>query len=201
MDVREAVETLEEWALGTLKGDERPQGEDWTNHCIDTTAGTAIEGIIGVAAGETGGPEDRDAAFAALGRLWNASPAMRNHVATLCTNNLAVLAQRGGEWVRAHLVNAVEDEGSEELRRLLSERLENVSRLFGQLPDTLEDVWVRVALGEIEEAKRTIDAVPDEHPFALRYREEVRRVDWESCARVLADDARRRSLSRGWRER
>ena len=93
--------------------------------------------------------------------------------------------------------NSVEDR----VRRLLSERLENVSRLFGQLPDTLEDAWVRVALGEIEEAKRTIDAVPDEHPFALRYREEVRRVDWESCARVLADDARRRSLSRGWQGR
>ena len=92
--------------------------------------------------------------------------------------------------------NSVEDR----VRRLLSERLESISRLFGQLPDTLEDVWVRVALGEIEQAKRTIDAVPDEHPFALRYHE-VGRVDWESCARVLADDARRRSLSRGWAER
>ena len=26
-------------------------------------------------------------------------------------------------------------------------------------------------------------------------------VDWESCARVLADDARRRSLTRGWTAR
>ena len=93
--------------------------------------------------------------------------------------------------------NSVEDR----VRRLLSERLENVSRLFGQLPDTLEDVWVRVALGEIEQAKQTIDAVPDEHPFALRHYREVRPVDWESCARVLADDARRRSLARGWAER
>ena len=92
--------------------------------------------------------------------------------------------------------NSVEDR----VRRLLSERLENISRLFGQLPDTLEDVWVRVALGEIEAAKQTIDAVPEEHPFALRYRE-VRPVDWESCARVLADDARRRSLTRGWQGR
>ena len=92
--------------------------------------------------------------------------------------------------------NSVEDR----VRRLLSERLENISRLFGQLPDTLEDVWVSVALGEIEAAKQTIDAVPDEHPFALRYRE-VRPVDWESCARVLADDARRRSLTRGWQGR
>ena len=92
--------------------------------------------------------------------------------------------------------NSVEDR----VRRLLSERLESVSRLFGQLPDTLEDVWVRVALGRIEEAKRTIDAVPDEHPFALRYHE-GRPVDWESCARVLDDDARRRTLRRGWADR
>ena len=92
--------------------------------------------------------------------------------------------------------NSVEDR----VRRLLSERLENISRLFGQLPDTLEDVWVRVALGEIEAAKQTINAVPEEHPFALRYRE-VRPVDWESCARVLAADARRRSLTRGWQGR
>ena len=92
------------------------------------------------------------------------------------------------------------DSVEDRVRGLLSERLENVSRLFGQLPDTLEDVWIKVALGEIEEAKQTIDAVPDEHPFALRYHE-VRRVDWESCARVLADDARRRTLSRGWASR
>ena len=84
------------------------------------------------------------------------------------------------------------------VHELLSERLENISRLFGQLPDTLEDVWVSVALGRIEDAKKTIDAVPEEHPFALRYHE-VERVDWESCARVLADDARRRCLARGWR--
>ena len=83
------------------------------------------------------------------------------------------------------------------VHELLSERLENISRLFGQLPDTLEDVWVQVALGQAEEAQRTIDAVPERHPFELRYRE-VSHVDWESCARVLDDDVRRRSLSRGW---
>ncbi len=89
--------------------------------------------------------------------------------------------------------NSVEDR----VRRLLSERLENISRLFGQLPDTLEDVWVQVALGQVEQAKRTIDSVPDRHPFELRYRE-VGRVDWESCARVLDDAAKRQSLARGW---
>ena len=83
------------------------------------------------------------------------------------------------------------------VRRLLSGRLESIARLFGQLPDTLEDAWVQVALGRIEDAKRTIDAVPDRPPFALRHHE-VPRVDWESCARVLAADAKRRALARGW---
>ena len=46
--------------------------------------------------------------------------------------------------------NSVEDR----VRRLLSERLENVSRLFGQLPDTLEDVWVRVALARSSRRSR-----------------------------------------------
>ena len=83
------------------------------------------------------------------------------------------------------------------VHELLSTRLQNISQLFGQLPDTLEDVWVRVALGQHEEAKQTIDAVPRKHPFELRYRE-VRHVDWESCARVLSGDARRRRLEEGW---
>ena len=83
------------------------------------------------------------------------------------------------------------------VRQLLSGRLESIARLFGQLPDTLEDAWVQVALGRIEDAKRTIDAVPDRPPFALRHHE-VPRVDWESCARVLAADAKRRALARGW---
>ena len=80
---------------------------------------------------------------------------------------------------------------------LLSERLEDISRLFGQLPDTLEDVWVKVALGQVEEAKRTIDRVPQQHPFELRYHE-VKPIDWESCARVLDNDAKRRTLAQGW---
>lgn len=91
--------------------------------------------------------------------------------------------------------NSVEDR----VRQLLSQRLEGISRLFGQLPDTLEDVWVHVALGKLEQARQTIDAVPEKHPFALRYHE-VERVDWESCARVLDNDTRRHTLSRGWAE-
>ena len=55
-----------------------------------------------------------------------------------------------------------------------------------------------VALGNIAAAQRTIDAVPERHPFELRYRD-VHRVDWESCARVLDDDVRRERLASGWK--
>ena len=89
--------------------------------------------------------------------------------------------------------NSVEDR----VRQLLSQRLERISLLFGQLPDTLEDVWVHVALDKVDQARQTIDAVPEQHPFALRYHE-VKPVDWESCARVLDDDARRQRLSQSW---
>ena len=83
------------------------------------------------------------------------------------------------------------------VHELLSGRQENIFRLFGQLPDTLEDVWIKVALGKVEAAKRTIDKVPEKHPFELRYHE-VKPVDWESCAKVLDKEARVEALAKGW---
>lgn len=80
---------------------------------------------------------------------------------------------------------------------LLSERLENIANLFGQIPDILEDVWIDIALGEIDRAKQTINAVPKQHPFELRYHR-VEKIDWESCSRVLDTDARKRFLAIGW---
>ena len=80
---------------------------------------------------------------------------------------------------------------------LLSERLEDISTLFGQLPDILEDIWVHVALGNIERALKTIDAVPRRHPFQLRYHK-VSKIDWESCSRVLNGMEAKACLSQGW---
>lgn len=76
---------------------------------------------------------------------------------------------------------------------LLSSRLENIFSLFGQVPDVLEDVWIDVTQGEIDRAKRIIDAVPQKHPFELRY-QSIERTDWESCARVLSQGAKREAL-------
>jgi superfamily II DNA or RNA helicase len=80
---------------------------------------------------------------------------------------------------------------------LLSQRLQNIFSLFGQVPDVLEDVWVDVALGQIEKAKRIIDAVPEKHPFDIRY-ERIEPVDWESCTQVLDKAAKKEALMRSW---
>lgn len=84
---------------------------------------------------------------------------------------------------------------------LLSERLENIHGMFGQIPDVLQDVWIDVALNDIEEAQRKIDAVPKTHPFGLRYHMNVGKVDWESCVKVLDNKEKRKYLMTGWSSR
>ena len=90
------------------------------------------------------------------------------------------------------------DSVEDRVHELLSGRLQDISRMFGQLPDILEDVWVNVAIRKIEDAKQTIDAVPEKHPFSLRYHT-VEKVDWETCATVLDATDRKKHLSQGWR--
>lgn len=80
----------------------------------------------------------------------------------------------------------------------LSKRLENISDIFGQIPDVLEDVWINVALGEEEKAMQLIDEVPEKHPFENRYNRGVEHIDWESCAQVLDKKEKRRYLEKGW---
>jgi PLD-like domain/Helicase conserved C-terminal domain/SNF2-related domain len=87
----------------------------------------------------------------------------------------------------------------DQVHSILSERLQSITALFGQLPDVLEDVWVQVAQGENERAKQIIDNVPERHPFDLRYNR-ITHVNWESCATVLNAISRKQYLSRGWRK-
>ncbi len=84
------------------------------------------------------------------------------------------------------------------VHNLLSERLENINSMFGQIPDVLEDVWVGVALDQIEDAKQTIDAVPPRHPFEIRY-DTIEPVHWESCVRVLDGVEVKKEFLTGWR--
>jgi superfamily II DNA or RNA helicase len=83
------------------------------------------------------------------------------------------------------------------VHQLLSTRLENIAAMFGQVPDTLEDVWVDVALAEDERAKQVIDAVVAAHPFEMRY-DRIENVPWEQCSKVLEADQQLETLRRGW---
>ena len=83
------------------------------------------------------------------------------------------------------------------VHQLLSSRLQDIYTLFGQVPDVLQDVWIDVALGEVERAKQVIAAVPKQHPFDIKY-QRIEKIDWESCARVLAPGAKRAALVKGW---
>ncbi|WP_038039189.1 phospholipase D-like domain-containing anti-phage protein [Thermorudis peleae] len=84
------------------------------------------------------------------------------------------------------------------VHRLLSARLQAIHALFGQLPDTLEDVWIALALRQEERARQIIDATPLQHPFELRYHR-VTPVDWESCAAVLEKTSQLEFLRQGWK--
>lgn len=90
-------------------------------------------------------------------------------------------------------LNSVEDR----VHELLSQRLESIYQLFGQLPDVLKDVWIDVALRQDEQARQIIDAVPKQHPFEIKYHR-LEKVPWESCSRVLDATDRRQHLSKGW---
>jgi superfamily II DNA/RNA helicase len=90
--------------------------------------------------------------------------------------------------------NSVEDD----VHRALSHRLKDIHDVFGTVPDTLEDVWVRVAEGEMEVARRLIDAVPRQHPFALRYTAQLPALDWDKCEQVLNRLDLIETLKRPW---
>jgi len=53
--------------------------------------------------------------------------------------------------------------------------LRAIRDMFGQLPNTLEDAWVAVALHDERKARQMIDQAPPAHPFEMR-RSECRGV-------------------------
>jgi superfamily II DNA/RNA helicase len=94
------------------------------------------------------------------------------------------------------------DSVEDRVHTLLASRLKNVQDLFGQIPDTLEDIWVEVALNKIEAAERQLNsfAENDIHPFYNKYQnqENVKPINWEDCSVVLDNYEKRKHLSKGW---
>jgi hypothetical protein len=90
------------------------------------------------------------------------------------------------------------DSVEDRVHQVLADRLESIHQPFGQIPDTLEDFWVKIALDEEQEAHQLIDrAAAIRNPFDAKY-SKVEDADWESCSLVLDPQAVKRQLSRGW---
>ena len=77
------------------------------------------------------------------------------------------------------------DSVEDRVHQLLSQRLESIYQLFGQLPDVLEDVWIEVALGEQKKAEEHIRKTENRSPFEIRYDQAVSAISFESCTEVL----------------
>lgn len=90
------------------------------------------------------------------------------------------------------------DSVEDRVHELLSERMESIFKMFGQIPDILEDVWVDIAVGNIKEAEKKINAMPEKHPFEIKYRNQVKHIDWESCVNILSQNDIYDKLVRQW---
>jgi PLD-like domain/Helicase conserved C-terminal domain/SNF2-related domain len=103
--------------------------------------------------------------------------------------------QRSEIWIaNLRYRDSVEDR----VHQVLADRLEAIHGLFGQIPDTLEDVWVQVALNDEQAARQLIDrTTTTRNPFDVKY-SKVEDADWESCASVLNSVSMKELLSRGW---
>ena len=102
---------------------------------------------------------------------------------------------RSEVWIaNLRYLGSVEDR----VHEVLADRLESIHQLFGQIPDTLEDVWVKIALQSEQEALQLIDrTAATQNPFDAKY-SVVEDADWETCAVVVDPMAVREQLARGW---
>lgn len=94
------------------------------------------------------------------------------------------------------------DSVEDRVHHLLANRLKDIQDIFGQIPDTLEDVWVAVEQNKIEEAEKKLFefSESDTNPFYKKYQnvEGVKSINWEDCAVVLDNAEKRKFLSKGW---
>ena len=91
------------------------------------------------------------------------------------------------------------DSVEDRVHQVLADRLESIHGLFGQIPDTLEDVWVEVAMNDEKAARELIDrTAAARNPFDVKY-SKVKDADWETCASVLNGESVATLLRRGWK--
>lgn len=86
----------------------------------------------------------------------------------------------------------------DKVHKALAGRLEEIRKMFGQIPDVLSDVWVKVALDEMEEASHRLDEVKPFHAFDGRYSRVEDVSGWDECSQVLNRQEKLAVLRKGW---
>jgi hypothetical protein len=77
-----------------------------------------------------------------------------------------------------------EDSIEERVHEVLSERLEDIHKIFGQIPDVLEDVWMILPwVNKKKSSRNWIDLL--KKTFDERYAKINQIEDWETCANVI----------------
>lgn len=90
------------------------------------------------------------------------------------------------------------DSVEDRVHQVLADRLEAIHGLFGQIPDTLEEVWVQIALQNEQAANELIDRTKAaRNPFDVKY-SKVNEAEWETCSTVLEPITMKELLSQGW---
>ena len=69
---------------------------------------------------------------------------------------------------------------------------------FGQIPDSLEDVWVQVTLNDEQAARQLINrTTATRNPLDVKY-SKVEDDRWETCSNVLKSISMKELLSKEW---
>ncbi len=91
------------------------------------------------------------------------------------------------------------DSVEDKVHKKLSDRLQAIYDIFGQIPEVLEDVWVAMAQDDEQRALQAINKVPQKNPFVIKYEMEIPNCgDWEKCTTVLEKHEKLVELMKGW---
>lgn len=122
--------------------------------------------------------------------------------------NPTLLEQRKGRVQRGTLAKRIPfynmryDKGAElKLFQTLSGRIQEITAIFGTIPDFIVDQWVTDMLDDKEWDENTVLTVIDEraqNPFTLKETTESLDADWDGTAEVLNQADAMRELMGGW---
>lgn len=91
------------------------------------------------------------------------------------------------------------DSVEDKVHSKLSDRLQGIYSLFGQIPEVLEDVWIAMAQNDEQRALEAINKVPKKNPFVIKYEMDIPDSgDWEKCSVVLDKHDKLQELLKGW---